>query len=153
MIEYPVSNHNNWELLWNATLTAPSIPIETDAAKKAYPIPVTTMPVLTESPIVLIYAYSTTAKGTWHYAGLVKQKVNLGVTVGTNNHGVVSAKKIYLNQFSILRYPINYDMYALEFSIPYWIRSITIQVWQFIGTEINSIETGIEEIKTALGVT
>lgn len=140
-------NPSNWELLASENLIAPTPPGEVNNLNRWYPIAPWDVPFLTAGKLIAIYAESESAEPHWKYAGQAIQKINTGLTVGTDHTGVLSVKKFYLNQFSLLKYLDNYGgEYSLTIKIPYWIREITVYLWEYVGDVVDSHEDLLNDI-------
>lgn len=125
-LTYNTGLTTNWSSLWSGNFNAPPVPGDTNEIYKYYPMAPIDVPVLLGSELIAFYASSTDAKETWHYAGSVSQRIQTGIITGGGADAVVSKKRIWLNQVSVLRYPIKYQStYALTVYVPYWIRSIS----------------------------
>ncbi len=82
----------------------------------------------------------------------------LGSHVGGRGWGgdpdaVVDSKRIFLNQFSLLRYPVSFgSSYSLLISVPYWHRQITLSLWEYTGPVIDTADQKLEQILERLPV-
>ncbi|PSF33633.1 hypothetical protein C7H19_19805 [Aphanothece hegewaldii CCALA 016] len=146
-LSYNTGNSDNWGQVWQGTFNAPQTPAPINEIYKYYPMPPINIPLLLESELVAFYATSSDAKETWHYAGSVNQRIQTGIVTGGGSDAVVSKKRIWLNQVSVLRYPIKYQStYALTVNVPYWIRNITLYLWEYIGPVNDAYEEKLDLI-------
>jgi hypothetical protein len=137
----------NWNPFFSTSKTAIDVPTQ---VQNYYPIPDFTSSILLENRIIAISATSSTAQPKWKYAGQVKQIIRTGLTVGGQGDTVNSVKKFYLNQISKIEFPDTAADFTLEFSIPYWIRDISIQAWEYTGPINNQYDSILNEIKGAV---
>ena len=73
--------------------------------------------------------------------------------MGGNPDAVVDSKRIFLNQFSLLRYPVRFgSSYSLIISVPYWLRQITLYLWEYTGSIIETSEQKLDLILERLPV-
>lgn len=137
----------NFESLWGVTKIADSVP---ESAERYFPIPDFTCPLLADQPVLAISADSNDANPKWRFAGHVKQLIRTGLVVGGNQDTVSSVKKFYLNQISLIWFPNYGGTYQVQFSIPFWLRDITVQIWQYTGPITKTYDQILAEIKAAV---
>lgn len=131
MADYQLANQQNWEYLWGESFQAQKVPNSFD---RYYSIPEIEVPVLLESNVIAVYASSLTAAPHWKFAGLVKQKLQLGLTVGGGQDGYgVKVRKIWLNQITLIEFRNLADSFSISIKVPYWLEQIQLMVWQYIG--------------------
>ncbi|MDZ8056600.1 MAG: hypothetical protein RMX63_34855 [Aulosira sp. ZfuCHP01] len=139
-----LGNSANWEQLYSTSVNAVSI----GAGYLFTPIPPITVPVLIESHIIAISITSANAKDTWHFGGLLSQKINLGITVGgLPDADGVQKHKLYLDRLTLLILPKLTSTYSVEVEPPKWFNQISVILWQYIGPESDTTEDLINEIK------
>jgi hypothetical protein len=147
MISYNAGNSNNWESVWSNSFTAPSAPGNTAELERYYPLPEISVPVQLDSRLLAFYATSESAEPNWKFAANVKRKYVTGLTVGGNANAVVDSKRIFLNQFSLLQYPVSFgNSYSLLISVPYWHRQITLYLWAYTGSIIDTTDVKLDQI-------
>lgn len=151
MAELQLANENNWRNIWNESFTATPVANNPD---RYVPFPELDLPILLQSNIIAVNAYSTTASPYWKFAGLVKQKLQLGLTVGGGADAVgVKIRKIWLNQITLIEFDKLSDTFAVSFKIPYWIDQINLTVWEYTGPQnkVDSFHTSLlEEINSKI---
>jgi len=146
-LSYPVANSANWQLIWNATLTAPAAPGNSPETERFYPIPPTAVPVQLSSELVAFHASSTVTPPHWKFAATVEQKLVTGLTVGGTSDAIIGYRKIYLNQISLLRFPVIFgSSFVLQVRVPYWIRQVTLNCWTFTGAVTDSYSNRLDQI-------
>lgn len=146
-VTYATGNSANWELAWNGSFTAPPIPGSAPGLERYYPLEPQAIGVSFETELVAFYATSEDARESWHYAATISQKINAGLTVGGNVDTVVSYKKIFLNQITLLEYPLKYgSTYSLIVRVPYWIRQIELTCWAYTGPVNDGYQADLTEL-------
>lgn len=141
MTSYNAGNSNNWQSVWNQSFTAEPAPGNSPELERFFPLPEISVPIQLSSGLLTFYATSQSADPKWKFAANVKRKYVTGLTVGGNPNAVVDSKRIFLNQFSLLRYPVSFgSSYSLLISVPYWHRQISLYLWEYTGPIIDSVE-------------
>lgn len=144
MTTYQFSNTNNWQQIASANLVAQDVrPL---ASRRFFPIPDYIVPVQIESPILAIYPFSAMAENNWKYAGTAYQRIFPGISVGGTADTWLNARKFYLDQVSILQFQKVSTTYELLLRIPYWIRQISLVVWEYTGPIIDTSEQKLDLI-------
>jgi hypothetical protein len=117
------------------------------------PIQEISIPLIFNRHIIAIYAESATALGSWYTAGLLKQYVRSGLTVGGVTDSINHTQRIFLKQIQIIyfRKIINLDThneidFTLGFVVPRWLKDISISIWQYTGLEQDTTENAIAEV-------
>lgn len=147
MTSYDASNSNNWQSVWNQSFTAEPAPGDRPELERFFPLPEISVPIQLSSSLLAFYATSQDAKPNWKLAANVKRKYITGLTVGGNPDAVVDSKRIFLNQFSILRYPVSFgSSYSLLISVPYWYRQISLYLWEYTGSIIDTTDEKLDLI-------
>lgn len=137
-----LSNSANWEDVYNESTTALSI-----TSTRHAPISEITVPVLFERHIIAVYATSSTAKPTWHFAGFLNQKIRLGlIPGGLPDADAVQRRKIWLNRVTLLFFPKITSTYSVSFNIPKWFNTISLNIFEYRGIESDSTEDLIREL-------
>ena len=105
------------------------------------------MPIQLSSSLLAFCATSQGANPQWKLGANVKRKYVTGLTVGGNPDAVVDSNRIFLNQFSLLRYPVSFgSSYSLLISVPYWHRQISLYLWEYTGPIIDSVDQKLDLI-------
>jgi hypothetical protein len=147
MTSYNASNFNNWQPVWNQSFTAEPAPGNRPELERFFPLPEISVPIQLSSGLLAFYATSQGANPKWKLAANVKRKYITGLTVGGNADAVVDSKRIFLNQFSMLRYPVSFgSSYSLLISVPYWHRQISLYLWEYTGPIIDSVDQKLDLI-------
>ncbi|MDY7049921.1 MAG: hypothetical protein RPG89_15205 [Microcystis panniformis WG22] len=147
MISYNAGNSNNWQSVWSQSFTAEPAPGNSPDLERYFPLPEILVPIQLEASLITFYATSQSADPRWKFAASVRRKYVTGLTVGGNPNAVVDSKRIFLNQFSLLRYPVNFgSSYSLLISVPYWHRQITLYLWEYTGPIIDTYEQKLDLI-------
>ena len=147
-VVYDLGNANAWSLIFSTTKIAPPAPSQ--KLNSYYPIPDFEASVQPSSPVLAIYATSESAEERWRTGGFIKQRIRTGLLGGGNPDAYVQAKKFYLNQFTIIEFQRLSTAYSIEFSIPYWLREITFDVYEYTGLIDNVIEQQIQDLEQKL---
>ena len=135
-ISYETGNGSHWEEIHSTTLNAPTPPVNDPYVLKDYGINAYQVPVFLQNgeDLVAIWAYSPSAPDKWKYAGRVYQVIQSGLSQLGNYDSVISVKRFWLKQTTILHYRTDYQStYGLRLEIPFWIRDLQIQVHRYIG--------------------
>ncbi|CCI02153.1 hypothetical protein [Microcystis aeruginosa] len=147
MVSYNAGNSSNWQSVWNQSFTAAPAPGNRPELERYFPLPDISVPVQLTAELLAFYATSQDANPKWKFAADVKRKYVTGLTVGGNPDAVVDSKRIFLNQFSLLRYPVSFgSSYSLLISVPYWLRQITLYLWEYTGLIIDTSEQKLDLI-------
>ena len=142
---FELGNSSNWDLLYTANHKA--IPTTTKR-DQYFPIPEITIPFLIDSNILAVHVASISAKRNWHFAGILNQKIRIGLSIGGSPDAVAeSSRKISLNQIQLLTFRELTDTYAVTFKTPFWINNITLTVWEYIGAVSDTTEILIQNLK------
>jgi hypothetical protein len=143
-----LSNAANWEQIYNTSVAAVNITPDTHV-----PIAEITVPFLIDTHVLAVYITTDVPEGReWFFAGYLNQKFELGLTVGgTPEADELSRRKLSINRIKLIILPKITANYAISFSVPKWFKSVQITVWQYIGTDYDSIEQTInQDIQPAL---
>jgi len=118
--------------VWNQSFIAEPPPGNRPELERYFPLTNVSVPIELNSELLAFYATSQSANSNWKLAAYVKRKYLMGVESGGDNTAIVDSKKIFLNQFSLLQYPDNFDSnYSLIISFPYWLRDISLSLWKY----------------------
>lgn len=143
-VQFEFSNSDKWELFWNQEYTATPV---TEALERFYPIGTVSPGLLIEKQIIAIHCFSNTANLNWRYGANYKIKISTGLTVnGGIPQTVVKTGKIYLDQIEIIQIPPWSSTYSIEINIPYWHRHFGLTIWEYIGSNVNSVEESLDRI-------
>ena len=146
MTSYNASNFNNWQYVWNQSFTAEPALGNGPELERFFPLPEISVPIQLSSSLLAFCATSQGANPQWKLGANVKRKYVTGLTVGGNPDAVVDSKRIFLNQFSLLRYPVSFgSSYSLLISVPYWHRQISLYLWEYTGLIIDTSEQKLDK--------
>lgn len=144
---FELNNSANWELIYSETRTAVF-----ESSTEYQPFPKYTIPYLFDSRVLAIKIASSTAKPNWRNAGTIYQYQNLGL--GVNEKVILFKKRLTLFQTELFVFPPYSAGYYLEHDVPWWIDQLTIEIYQYNGTEqtveamvqstLNSMEIGLK---------
>jgi hypothetical protein len=138
-----LSDGANWEQFYSTSVNAVTI-----NEKNYVPIPEITVASLVYSHIIAVLVTCANAKPTWHFAGFLNQKINLGITVGSlPDTDSVQKRKLYLDRITLIIFPKLVTNYSISFEVPKWFEQVSIILWQYTGPESDSTEDLINEIK------
>lgn len=131
MGKYQFANSNNWTLAFSIDETVNYLNPEQTRYER---LPEIIPGFLINSNVVAISASSATSPPHHRFAGLVSQLVQTALTVGPGVDAESnSRKKIWLDRITIVEWDDLSDSYGLGFDIPYWIRNIQIDIFEYIG--------------------
>lgn len=148
MITYQFSSSANWSEVWQGVLTA-----DPDTIKPAYrffPIPDYEVPILIDNPILAISARVPDAPDTWKYAGMAFQKIKTGLLPTLTPDSFTDSQRFYNDQITILQFRPIAPTYSVVLRIPYWIRSISLGIWEYTGPAIDSTDQKLDQILSEL---
>lgn len=138
-----LGNSANWNQVYSTTVAAFQI-----GNGRYAPIPKIVVPFQLESPILAVYISCEPNKPTWNFAGWLSQSVFTGLTVGgVTDAENVQRRKIWLNKITLVRLEKLANSYSINFVVPKWFESVSIQLWEYIGTVDDSTELLINELK------
>lgn len=143
-----LGNADNWEQIYQTTVAAVTL-----NSKIHNPIPEITVPILLETHILAVYVTTDIPEGRkWNFAGFLNQKFELGLTVGgTPEADELSRRKLWLNKIKLILFPKLTATYSIAFGVPEWFKNVNVTVWQYVGTDYDSVEQFlIEDIQPAL---
>lgn len=145
---YQFGNIRNWQTFWSGELVARS-DVERPAFR-FFPIPDFEIPILAESNILAIFANIPQSDNNWYYAGTAYQKVRTGIDAVLVPDSFIDSQRFYLRQTTILRFEPTIESFSIVLRIPYWIREISIQTFQYVGPRFDTVETKLDNLRTDL---
>lgn len=144
MVQYQFSNSENWQLYYNTSVTAVSVP---SAAERFYPIPPITPGLLFDAEWILINCHNPKAEPNWRFGARIYASISTGLVVnGGTPDTVIKVGKIYLNQNELIRIPPYSSGYSLTIEIPYWHRQFNVSIWQYTGNNQNTPDAKLDQI-------
>jgi hypothetical protein len=139
-----LGNAANWEQIYTHSQVAVQITPTVHA-----PIPEITVPLLIESHVLAVYLTTEIPEGrNWNFAGFLHQRFELGLTVGGMPEADdLSLRKLWLNRIKLIIFPKLTVGYSIAFNVPKWFKSVQLIVWEYTGTDSDSTEDLVEQIK------
>lgn len=142
-----LSNSDNWSKLYEITKTANIINSEPPSYD---PIPPFFVPLQFESPTLAIYVNTTNAKLTWKGGGYASANVVTGILKGGDATSEIARRFLALNDVTICRFPSLASTYSLRFFPPYWFKTYSVEVFEYIGPGLSDIEAKADAIYDAI---
>lgn len=136
-----LSNSNNWVSVYQANFAA--VPIQ-GVRNQFTPIPVIVIPNSFDSHTLAVGASSFQTKPTWHLGFWLSMNVQLPGIGKAEAYN----KSIPLG-LNIVRFPHISSTYTLRASIPRWHKEMSIEIWKYVGSEVD-IRDELIEIKSDL---
>lgn len=139
-----LGNSANWDLFYSTTVVA----VTSSNGESYTPIPTITIPTLLESHIIATSVSCSNSKPTWFFGGFLNQRINLGLTVGgLPDSDAVQKRRLYLNRLTLIIFPKLVATYAVSLDVPKWFQDVTFSLFEYTGTESDSTEDLINQIK------
>lgn len=138
-------NNENWEQIYNDTFQVVSV-----SDKLFVPFQEIIIPTPINKHIIAVYINTEIPQGAkWNYAGHLIQRLNLGLSVGTeSSFDEFSRRKLFLNRIKLIIFPKVSDTYTLSFELPEWFKTAKILIWQYLGSGIDSTESLIYALRS-----
>ena len=134
-----LNNEQNWQLAYNETAVAGRVGGST---LEYYPLLPFELPILLQSPILLISAENIDAKPWWFLGLRIQQRVSTSLSFGEVSG---SNRKIPVNRPSLIQFPPYAPQYSLRVEIPPWFDKMKIAVWEYTGLIDDSTESLVQE--------
>jgi hypothetical protein len=127
-----LANINHWELVWTWNGVA-----DTDPKGIQEQI----CPITFSSKLLLVYPYSPNGRATWRWAGYANQRLSTNLLVGGAFDTNVTAdrRSLWLRRMNLLPFDRWQSEYAVSFEFPVWFPDASLQVWQYIGPDVDVI--------------
>lgn len=147
-LQYSLGNSENWSLAYSESVTAANAPGSGD---RYIPIPEIEVPILLTSQVIAVFCQSSQASPRWKLGGLMNLKVQTGIlTGGEFDTYPFEKKRIWLNRITLFTLPVLTPDYSLSFDIPYWLRQISISVYEYTGPIVDPLQVKVDSIDTRL---
>jgi hypothetical protein len=147
-LQYSLGNSDNWVLAYSVRVTAANAPGSGD---RYIPIPEIEVPILLTSQVIAVFCQSSQASPRWKLGGLMNLKVQTGIlTGGEFDTYPFEKKRIWLNRITLFTLPVLTPDYSLSFDIPYWLRQISISVYEYTGPIVDPLQVKVDSIDTRL---
>lgn len=137
-----LGNNQNWENLYTHRWEAVSI----DNGKKYIPIPPQTIPILVEHRILAIGGGSADALQNWYTAGWIVPKLYISGVSYPFLEANLPTEKIPLNDYRLIILPDLSHSYRLVFQTPKWLKEVELDIWQYVGPELDQTDELIKEL-------
>lgn len=145
MLDVDLRGPGKWELIYSSKLVPPP------GGKSIDPVD---LPFVAESRFLIIGATCISAKKTWNQAGYLTQVLDQiavddrivypGLISPPANIADADCKLIPLNALKLVEFSSFSPQFRLHFRILPWIKSLSLAVWQFTGTESDTILEQVE---------
>lgn len=142
-----LSNSSNWEKVYQGSFVAVVIQ---GVRNQTLPIPAVVIPNSFERHTLAVGASSFQTKPTWHTGFWLSMNVQLpGI-----GKAEADSKTIPLG-LSIVRFPSISTQYTLTANIPRWHKEMSIEIWQYVGSELErddlaDIKSDLSRIETKI---
>ncbi len=148
MRQLQLGNSANWEVIYNQNTAAVQLPL-VGGGYKIVPIPEISVSVLLDV-FVLAVSISTNVpeNRTWRFAGNLRQQVSTGIVFGGSQDASFNRRyPLFLDKINLLLLqPLSVD-YSVFIKVPDWFENAEVIVWRYIGTDTDSIEDSVNQIK------
>lgn len=133
-----LGNPANWQQVYDENFAGDPAP-----NNRYYPILDRVVPVLFDSPILAFAASSTDARSNWRLGYWARQYIAPS-GIGT---GAIESRQIkaYLNRTVLSRFELLAREYQVRLSFPYWLRTVSVGIWQYTGSIDDATEALIRE--------
>ena len=134
---YQFGNVKNWSLAYETRLEAKTVPHP--VLKQYHPIPDYTIPVLFFSPIIGVFVSSSDDPGYWNKAGFAKQEQRVDKDLAIAPDLIIRTQRLNLRKTTVCFFEkTKLETYVVKITaIPFWLRDLTLKVWEYIGNVEN----------------
>ncbi len=147
-VEYQYTNRFQWTSVYDQTFTGDAV---LPSLTRYHPIPKITLPFTIDSQTIAVYCANPQAEGNWRYGARYFAQMETSLAVGLiNPKTVVKTGKIYLDQIEIIQFPPFASTYTFEIDIPYWHREFHLKVWEYDGSNSNTVQDKLDQILASL---
>lgn len=159
-VTFPIVGGDKWGLLWNEVYDATDTDFRNYRLNGRYLYPIS-IDILTESEVIAVRVTSEAAKSSWYRAGSMLQLVEnpsfpgyVPVAGASNTpYAIIERKLVTLNSApDILVFQKFASTTRFVFDPMPWIPQVQIQVWEYLGTPVNEVLDGQEDIKAKLDI-
>ncbi len=127
-------NNLNWDLVLKKSYFAQITPNEV----RGY-LPIPSITVIVDKPILVIGAKSNTAKPNWYLAAYAVPRLLFSPSSTSEFVAAVQTqerRQIRLNTLNLIQFTdFSLSPYVLEVSIPFWHQEMYLEVWKYLGDE------------------
>lgn len=144
-----LGNTANWPLLHSANVDAVTY-LLANGLYKAVPIPDIDIPIVIDSFILVIRVDTSVPPGKeWNFAGVVKQKISTGITIGGGQDGVrVQSQPLFLNQSNLIFFEKISASYSISIKVPKWFTNAIVTIWEYTGVDTTDEVQLLQEINS-----
>lgn len=125
-----VNNSNNWELIYNTTLSANILSV---SPPLIVPIGTHNVPVTSDRRTLAVGASTTQGKPTWRLGYYLISSIQIPV-IGRAD---ISSDAIFLG-LNLIRLPNVHNEYKFKIRVPRWMRDMQIDIYKYVGEELDS---------------
>jgi hypothetical protein len=125
------ANQSLWELAFTTNKIAEKL---TGSINSYIPIPEFSIPV--SGRIFVVKVLSNSAKPHWAYACLLLQNLKVGIDLEPQI-AINQAKKVFFKRANLLKFTEKVE--SLTCKIPYYLEDLNIIIYQYLGTDDESI--------------
>ena len=143
-----LNNSNNWESIYSTSVAAVQVPIQ-NGTYLSSPIPEIVVPLLLETFILAVSVTTNVPENSsWRFAGYCNQKISTGLVVGGGQDATtVKGQPLFLEQINLILFNKISTSYSISVKVPKWFTSAQLIIWQYTGTDSDSIEDSVNQIK------
>ncbi|BAY08620.1 hypothetical protein [Calothrix sp. NIES-2098] len=148
MRQLQLGNSANWEVIHNESVSAVQLPL-IGGGYKIIPIPEISIAVLLDVFVLAVSVSTNVPEGReWKFAGNLRQQVSTGIVFGGSQDASFNRRyALFLDKINLLLLqPISVD-YSIFIKVPDWFEDAHVIVWRYTGTDTDSIEDSVNQIK------
>jgi hypothetical protein len=148
MRQLQLGNSANWEVVHNASVSAVQLPL-VGGGYKIVPIPEISIAVLLDVFVLAVSVSTNVPEGRdWRFAGNLRQQISTGIVFGGSQDATFSKRyALFLDKINLLLLqPLSVD-YSIFIKVPDWFEDASVIVWRYTGTDTDSIEELVNQIK------
>ena len=140
-----LNNANNWIPFFSASYTAQDLPYG-----RYRPMPSQILPVQSDERILAVRATSAQAKASWRTGGWLIPLLDLP---GSGfSEAQLKSIRVPLRLAGLVQLPDLRTTYTFQFDPPSWMRSVQLEMWQYIGPVDDSTEQLIRQLAQELQI-
>lgn len=118
---------SNWQKIYDETIVAEPTPVRPGW----FPIAPFVIPILVHSPYVALAASSNDAADSWRFG----YNARAFISPAPIGPGFLESKSAaaYLDRAVLVKFRLDSPQYQLKIEIPYWHKSMSVAVWEYVG--------------------
>ena len=144
---------SNWNKVFGERLIVQYTKEDPSKDKYRY-IPLAPIYLTLNSNILLVGAQSDSAKSYYYLGAKVTQYLYVSPSSNsqfTQGVKIIDEKRIKLNNLNLVTFQdYNIYPYLLVVEVPYWLEDAYVEVWEYLGTKLNSVETLLQNLELKL---